>query len=98
MFRVKNKESPEIMNRVFPIAKQNYNLRNTCNFVSRRINTVHYGTESLSHLGPNLWRILPHEYNKVKSLNEFKTKIKRWVPKNCPFRLCKKYIEHVGFI
>ena len=98
MFRVKNKESPEIMNRVFPIAEQNYNLRNNCNFVSRRINTVHYGTESLSHLGPNLWRILPDEYKKVKSLNEFKTKIKRWVPENCPCRLCKKYIQHVGFI
>ena len=98
MFRVKNKELPETMNRVFSTAEQKYNLRNNCNFVSRRINTVYYGTESLSHLGPNLWRILPDEYKKVKSLNEFKTKIKRCVPGNCPCRLCKKYIQRVGFI
>ena len=98
MFKIQNKISPEIMNRVFPTAEQNYTLRNNSNFVSRRINTVHYGSESLSHLGPKLWRILPDEYKQINCLNEFKTKIKSWVPENCPCRLCKRYVQYVGFI
>ena len=98
MFKVKNKLSPKIMNTVFPVSEQNYSVRNNCDFVSRRINTVFNGSESLSHLGPNLWRILPNEFKELESLNEFKSKIKTWVPENCPCRLCKRYVQHIGFI
>ena len=49
-------------------------------------------------LGPKLWIILPDEYKKSTSLKEFKTKIKNWVPLNCPCRLSKTYIQNVGFI
>ena len=54
MFKAQNESSPAIMSRVFPITEQNYILRNNFNFVSRRVNTVHYGSEFLSHLGPKL--------------------------------------------
>ena len=97
MFKVKNKLSAEIMNGVFPVAEPSYMLRKNCNFVSRRIKTVFNGSEALMHLGPRLWRILPNECKELDSLNEFKTKIKKWIPENCPCRLCKRYVKHVGF-
>ena len=39
--------------------------------------------------------ILPDEYKNSTRLKEFKTKIKNWVPLNCPCRLCKTYIQTV---
>ena len=65
--------------------------------VARR-KAVRYGWESLSYLGPRLWNILPDEYKKTQSVKDFKAKIRTWVPENCPCRLCKIYIQHVGFI
>ena len=43
MFEVQNETSPAIRSRVFPIIEQNYILRKNSNFVSRRINAIHYG-------------------------------------------------------
>ena len=37
-------------------------------------------------------------YISGRNIKEFKSKIKSWVPQNCPCRLCKTYIHHVGFI
>ena len=54
--------------------------------------TTYYGTETISVLGPKLWIILPDEYKNSTSLKEFKSKIKNWVPLNCPCRLCQTYI------
>ena len=66
--------SPTIMSRVFPMTERTIFLGTTLpNFVPRRINTVYYGSESVSHLGPKLWRILLDEYKQLSSLNEFKS-------------------------
>ena len=77
MFKAQNESSPAIMSRVFPITEQNYILRNNFNFVSRRVNTVHYGSEFLSHLGPKLWRILPDEHKNVSVLTNLSIRSKR---------------------
>ena len=47
---------------------------------------------------PKLWRILSKESKKLNSLNESKSKIKIWVPKNYTCRLCIGYAQHVAFI
>ena len=98
MFKVKLGIAPVIMNDVFRIRKNDYNTRKADEFQSHCVKTVHYGTETVSFLGPKLWSILPNEYKSIININEFKSKIKSWVPQNCPCRLCKTYIHHVGFI
>ena len=45
-----------------------------------------------------VYLILPQEYKDLDNLTEFKTKIKTWVPENCPCRLCRTYIQILGFI
>ena len=87
-----------VSNDIFQIRECNYNLRTKRQFKSHCVKTVHYGTESLSFLGPKLWAILPQEYKDIDNLTEFKTKIKTWVPENCPCRLCRTYIQNLGFI
>ena len=100
MYKVQNNCSPDIMNIIFPINESiyEYDLRNTSVFAARRIKTVRYGSEFLSYLGPRLWNILPDEYKIIQSVKDFKAKIRSWVPENCPCRLWKIYIQHVGFI
>ena len=98
MFKVKLGISPVILNNVFESRDCSYNLRNITQFKSQCVKSVHYGTESLSFLGPKLWQLLPKEYKDIDNLADFKHKIKSWVPENCPCRLCKTYIQNLGFI
>ena len=37
--------------------------------------TVHYGTESLSFLGPKIWELLPLEIKSFQTLPELKKKL-----------------------
>ena len=37
-------------------------------------------------------------WDMVPSLNEFKTEIKQWQQRNCTCRLCKTYVNDIGFV
>ena len=76
----------------------NFNLRKNRGFRPDNPKTVYYEAKTISVLGPKLQIILPDEYKNSISLKEFETKIKNWVPLNCPCRLCKTYIQNFGFI
>ena len=99
MFKVKHKLCPEITGDIFMERTNNqYNLRNRPDFITPQVHSVFHGTESISYLGPKIWNIVPEEFKNKKSLNSFKESIKMWVPTNCPCRLCKVYLDGVGFI
>ena len=57
---------PTIMNSIFEIKNIEYNLRNKNNFKSRRINSVRYGIDSLTYLGPKIWNIVPEDKLKLR--------------------------------
>ena len=97
VFKVLNGLSPKIMNEIFPI-KDNIGHCSRFPFTTSNIRTVYYGTETISFLGPKIWSILPNEIKESESLIEFKNKIRKWKPKECPCRLCKTYLSGVGFI
>ena len=73
------------------------NLRKAADFVVPRVNTVHKGDDSLRHLGPLIWEIVP-EALKALSIKKFKEEVKKWKPAKCPCRLCKPYIQGVGYL
>ena len=54
MFKVKMGASPVIMNVIFQIRNRNYKTRSFSEFQSECVKTVHYGTETVSILGPKL--------------------------------------------
>ena len=88
--------SPEIMNSVFPLnTSSKYPGENV--FKTRNVKKVSHGTETLAHLGPKIWLMVPGEMKKF-SLSIFTTKIRKWKPDNCPCRLCKLYVKDLGFI
>ena len=57
-----------------------------------------YGLNTISHLAPKIWKIIPNEIKSCKSSYSFKAKINMWVPTNCPCNLCRPYVHNVGFI
>ena len=98
IYKTVNGLAPTIMYSIFEIKNIEYNLRNKNNFKSRRINSVRYGIDSLTYLGPKIRNIFPEDIKKSESLNVFKTKIKKWIQGDCPCRLCRPFIQNLGYI
>lgn len=62
------------------------------------IPTVWYATETVTHIGHKTGDFLSNDCKISATVNQLKTKVKKWIPKNCPYRLCKNYIQCVGFV
>ena len=87
------------MNNIFKLRAENpYNLRRVSEISRPMVNSLYHGPENISNLGPNIWDILPEKLKNIENLEHFKKAIKTWKPDNCPCRLCKVYIERVGFL
>ena len=88
IFKVKTGIAPESMKGIFKFADVPYNLRSQskCN-LSIPCNE-RYGNETASYTGLNLLDNVPTEIKNSKSLEQFKVRIKSWVPKNCPGKIC----------
>ena len=99
MYKVKNDLAPLIVQDLLQVRETcHYNLRSQSYFTQPRIKSGNHGSESLSSLGPKIWELVPLEMREINSLLKFKEEIKKWEPKNYPCRLCKKFIQHVGYI
>ena len=57
-----------------------------------------FGTDIITNLGPNLWKLVPDEIKNASSLSIFKSRIKTWTSDNCPCRPCKTFVKDLGFI
>ena len=84
------------MKNIFQVNTNNsYSLR--LNLFCRNLKTVKYGSETISCLTPKMWSLVPEIIKISKTLNIFKNKIRKW-KLDSPCRLCKTYMQHVGFI
>ena len=84
------------MSLIFPLNTQNI-YSGTNIFKSYNIKTVTWGTETLAHIGPKIWSIVPNDIKKF-SLSKFTKKVRMWKPDKCPCRICKTYIQGLGFV
>ena len=99
MFQVHIKSSPEIMQEVFPLKEQvHYNSRTQTDFEIPHVKTVNYGLESIRFLGPKIWESVPNDHKRKESVSSFKTAIKKWKPEQCSCRLCKTYLQNIGYL
>ena len=98
VFKIKNDMAPEIMKGLFQVKNSQYNLRNNTSIQRRNIKTTLYGSETLINLAPQIWNLVPKEIQNCTSLPNFKKKIRKWSPTNCPCRICKTYIKNIGFL
>ena len=90
--------SPPIMNNIFFSRENIYNLRKFQELSTSTKNTVNFGTETISYRGPQLWKLIPDNIKLEPTLELFNKKIRKWKCKLCPCRMCKTYLQHIGFI
>ena len=60
--------------------------------------TVRFGRETLRHLGPKIWALIPTDIKSSVSVECFKKNIKQWINIDCPCRLCTDFIPGVGYL
>ena len=98
MYKIIHNLYPPIMNELVD-GQNNLSGRSNTSFIKPKVNTVYNGDNSFRNFGPKVWdEMLPKKYKSCRSLEEFKTLIKSWKPKDCPCRLCKQFIPKLGFI
>ena len=99
MYKPISNLSPPIMNRVFKLSSDiRYSSLQISQFSRSLVKSVYHGTENISYLSPKIWDILSDDYKTIQNLDTFKIKIEKRKPENCPCRLCKVYIDRVGFL
>ena len=98
IYKYWNGFSPKLMGEIFKLNEHQYYRRSDVSVKGSNIKTVHYGQQSLSYLAPRIWKQVPDNIKASLSVASFKSDIKKWVPDNCPCRLCKKYITNLGFV
>ena len=99
MYKIKNDLSPLNVTELFEQSnEQHYDLRKYSHFTVPPVRTVYHGSESISFLGLKIWYILPDRLKNASSIEAFNMEIKKWKPENCPCRLCKVYVQNVGFV
>ena len=80
LYKVVNGFLPDLMKDVFPLSENLcYNTRNRT-FHSRNIRTVHFGSETLSHLALKIWELVPGEIKKLKSVAPLKMQLENGNP------------------
>ena len=85
------------MKNIFDVKRTTYNLSGPT-LLTSNIKIVKYDMESLSYRGPKTWNLVPLSIRNSKTLSEFKSRIKVWIPVGCDCYLCKTYIPNLGFL
>ena len=97
MFKVYKNLSPAIIVDLFHVRQNNDNVRHDSYFAIPNVKSVYNGTESLSNLRSRICNLVLDKLRQLVDIHAFKKEIKNWKPKNCPCRLCKRYIPMFFF-
>ena len=63
---LKNRLAPEIVTEVFEIKEPHYNLRSEAShFKIENVKSTHDGIQSVGHLRPKIWNIVPQKENLI---------------------------------
>ena len=88
IFKTNNGLNPVIMEDLFKFKNLTHNFRNVETLNRNNANSVKYGTETITSLSAEIWKILPNVYKELTSLSTFKSNINNWETDECPCRLC----------
>ena len=98
IYKAINNLSPSLMSELFKTKDMKYKFRDESIILSSKVHKVTHGINSVSHLGPRIWEQIPDKIKSSNTLTIFKDKIKTWIPKHCPCKLCKVYVKNLGFL
>ena len=98
VYKYLNGLSPDIMNTIFKLRQNTYNLRHFHAIESQNPRTRKFGLDSIAYIASQLWKYVPEEIRNSASLLIFKESIKKVPLISCSCHCCKTYIHHVGYI
>ena len=99
MFTIHLGLSPDILRKILGPKISSNNLRRNNTFERPQVHSVYHCTYSLSFLSPKIWDLVPLELKQLERLEVFKLKIKIiGCPFECPWRLCRTYIQQIRFL
>ena len=92
LYKIKEYLSNEIMSSISPPRLIKYNLQTQSDIFRNSVNNSKYGLKSIRFFASKVWQIAPMEMKNLKSLEDFKTKIREWEPDGCDCKLCKDIV------
>ena len=98
LYKIKENLSNEIMSSIFTPRLIKYNLRTQSDFLRNFINSGKYGLNSIRFFASEVWQMVPMEMKNLKSLKDFKNKIRRWEPNGYDCKLCKNSVSNLGYV
>ena len=75
-----------------------FKINENGNWIIPKIRTEHNGKETIRYRGPITWNLLPSNLKSIELLETFKNEIVKWKPIGCTCKLCKIYIQDVGYL
>ena len=90
IYKFQNGLSPPIMNDIFFSRQNVYNLQ--------KFQELSTSIKNAVNRGPHLWNLIPDNIKSEPTLELFKKKIRKCKCEPCPCRMCKTYLQHIGFI
>ena len=98
IFKTKSHLNPPSMKDLFQERNMNCNLRHGNDAQVSKVRATSFGFETIAYLGSRVWQLLLQELKQSNTLPIFKKRIKCWKCGECNCRLCKTYIQQVGFL
>ena len=97
MFKVKNNLCMGFIKSIFHQLPSR--TRSKALFHRQHVNKVYKGEYSIRSFGSIVWdTMVPVNLKKITKLADFKNEISKWIPNNCPCRLCKDFDPDLGFV
>ena len=78
VYKYLNGHSPDIMNDIFKLRENAYNLRNFHIFQTENPRSLKYGLDAVPYRANQLWQQVPSDIREAASLTFFKNRIKTW--------------------
>ena len=98
LYKIKENLSNEIMSSIFPPRLIKYNLRTQSDFFRNSVNSSKYGVKSIRFFASKVRQVVPMGMKNLKSLEDFRNKIRRWGSDGSDCKLCKDFVLSLGYI
>ena len=86
------------MSSIFPPRLIKYNLQTQSDFFRNSVNSSKYGVKSIKFFASKVRQVVPMKMKNLKSLEDFRNKIRRWGPDGSDCKLCKDFVLSLGYI
>ena len=98
LFKGKENLSNTIVSDIFPIRVLNNNVRSQRDFFRNIVNTTKFGLNSLRYFASKVWSMIPIEIKNSLTAEISKSKISKWKPNDCDYKLCQDYLHGIGYV